>query len=125
MKIDIITIFPEYYQGPLTTSILKRAQDQGHVQIDLHDLRQWTEDRHRTVDDRPYGGGAGMLMRAEPLFKAVESLRQEASKVILLTPQGALFSWELASFVTVRHKPCRAWLAWYCAYAFNYDLRAL
>ena len=100
MKIDIITIFPDYYQGPLTTSILKRAQDQGHVQIDLHDLRQWTTDRHRTVDDRPYGGGAGMLMRAEPLFKAVDSLRQACSKVILLTPQGALFSQKKAEALT-------------------------
>lgn len=88
MKIDIITIFPEMCTGPLGTSIIGRAQETGLVQIAVHDLRQWSTDKHRRVDDVPYGGGQGMVMRCEPIFAAIEALRSEHSRVVLMTPQG-------------------------------------
>ncbi len=89
MRIDVITIFPEMIRAGLSFSIVKRAQENGHVQVTAHDLREYTTDRHRTTDDTPYGGGAGMVMRPEPLFAVVESLpRLDDSRIILLTPQG-------------------------------------
>ncbi len=90
MQIDIISIFPQMLADPLDLSIVGRAQDAGLVTITRHDLRDWTDDKHRTVDDAPYGGGAGMVMRPEPWFRAVESLRETDphGRVILLTPQG-------------------------------------
>ncbi len=91
MRLDIVTIFPAMYTGPFSESIIKRARERQFVEINLVDLRDFTHDRHRTVDDRPYGGGAGMVMKAEPLFDAVESLKTPASRVILLTPQGKPF----------------------------------
>lgn len=92
IRLDIITIFPAMFNGPITESILKRAQEKGIVKINLVDLRDFTHDRHRTVDDRPYGGGAGMLMKPEPMFEAVEKLRTPQSRVVLLSPQGERFS---------------------------------
>lgn len=92
LRLDIVTIFPAMYDGPLTESIIKRAQDESHVTINFIDPREFTTDRHRTVDDKPYGGGAGMLMKAEPICKAVDSVRTEESTVILLTPRGGLFN---------------------------------
>ncbi len=89
MKIDIVTIFPEMCRVPLGESILKRAQDAGLVDIGIHDLRQWAKDKHRRVDDIPYGGGPGMVMKPEPFFAAVEALKGPDSKVLLMTPQGA------------------------------------
>lgn len=99
MQIDIISIFPEIFQVPLGTSILGRAQKAGIVTIDCHDLRNWTDDRHRTVDGPPYGGGAGMVMRPEPWFRAVESLRTsgQPGHAVLLTPQGRRLTQELVS----------------------------
>ncbi len=91
MKIDILTIFPEICRGPLSESIMGRAQEAGAVDICVHDLRDWTTDRHRRVDDEPYGGGPGMVMKAEPFFAAVEDLRTEQAKVVLMTPQGSCF----------------------------------
>jgi tRNA (guanine37-N1)-methyltransferase len=91
MRLDVITIFPGMFQGPFTESIMKRAQEKGKVEINLIDVREFTTDRHRTVDEKPYGGGAGMLMKVEPLFAAVESCRTERSHVVLLTPQGTPF----------------------------------
>ncbi len=91
MRIDILTLFPEMFAGPFSASILKRAQEAGVVAIALHDLRRWTTDRHKTVDDAPFGGGAGMVMKPEPLFAAVEDLRangQPPGRCLLLTPQG-------------------------------------
>jgi tRNA (guanine37-N1)-methyltransferase len=88
MKIDIVTIFPEMCLGPLGSSIMGRAQEKGILQLAVHDLRQWSTDKHRRVDDEPYGGGQGMVMRCEPLFAAVEALRTEESRVVLMTPQG-------------------------------------
>ncbi|RFC46861.1 MAG: tRNA (guanine37-N1)-methyltransferase [Verrucomicrobia bacterium] len=91
MEIEILTIFPEICRAPLSESIMRRAQEAGLVRLRIHDLRDWTTDRHRTVDDEPYGGGAGMLMKADPFFRAVGELRRSDSRVILLTPQGRVF----------------------------------
>jgi tRNA (guanine37-N1)-methyltransferase len=86
------------FQGPLHESILRRAQDKGVVSIAVHDLRTWTHDRHRVVDDVPYGGGAGMVLKPEPVFEAVEALRRGSeSTVVALTPQGLPFSQRLAA----------------------------
>ena len=91
LAIDVITIFPAMLDGFLDASILKRASDKGAVKIKLLDLRDFTDDARRSTDDKPYGGGPGMLMLAEPLFKAVESVKTAESRVILLTPQGEPF----------------------------------
>jgi tRNA (guanine37-N1)-methyltransferase len=91
LAIDVITIFPSMLKGFLEESILKRASEKGAVKIRVLDLRDFTDDARRSTDDKPYGGGPGMLMLAEPLFKAVESVRTSDSRVILLTPQGVPF----------------------------------
>jgi tRNA (guanine37-N1)-methyltransferase len=99
-----VTIFPEMFAGPLNQSILRRAQDKALVEIRVHDLRQWTHDRHRVVDDVPYGGGAGMVLKPEPFFEAVDALRQHDSQVLLLTPQGERFHHATACrLVEARH----------------------
>lgn len=90
MRINIWTIFPEFFEGPLATSILGRAAKDELVEYRLVDLRQYTHDRHRTVDDEPYGGGAGMVMKPEPFFEAKDDLRP-AGPIVLLTPRGELF----------------------------------
>jgi tRNA (guanine37-N1)-methyltransferase len=94
MQIDILTLFPAMFDGPLTESILKRAQEKGLLTIRLHNLRDYTADRHRTVDDTPYGGGGGMVMMPGPLVAAIEDVRGDAAQmpVILLTPQGRVFT---------------------------------
>ena len=98
MRFDIVTIFPEIFRGPFDFGIVKRAVAAGLVQIEIHDLRDYTDDRHRQVDDRPFGGGAGMVMKPEPLFRAAEALTGESSaRVVLLSPQGRLFSQEVAA----------------------------
>ncbi|HEY1790288.1 MAG TPA: tRNA (guanosine(37)-N1)-methyltransferase TrmD [Verrucomicrobiae bacterium] len=96
MKIDVLTLFPAMFAGPLDESIIKRARKNGLLDLKVHDLRDWTHDRHRTVDDRPFGGGPGMLMKPEPIFEAVESLRSEGTKVILLSPGGRKFDQQIA-----------------------------
>ncbi|HEY3080743.1 MAG TPA: tRNA (guanosine(37)-N1)-methyltransferase TrmD [Chloroflexota bacterium] len=100
MRIDVLTTFPRMFDGPLDESILKRARERGLVEVRVHDLRGWTTDRHRTTDDAPYGGGAGMVMRPEPVFAAAEALLAEAppgpGEVILLTPQGQRFDQAMA-----------------------------
>jgi len=96
LRIDLVTIFPGACAGPLDESIVGRARQQGLVTINLVDLREYTDDRRRTVDDKPYGGGPGMLMKPEPLFRAVEDLRREESLVVLMTPQGERFTQSLA-----------------------------
>ena len=88
MRLDILTLFPEMCRVPLSESIMKRATQGGLVDFHIHDLRDWTTDKHRKVDDEPYGGGPGMVMKAEPFFLAVEELRTEDARVILMTPQG-------------------------------------
>ncbi len=92
MKIDIITIFPEIFFGPFSQSIVNRAIKEKIVDINIINLRDFTSDKRKSVDDKPYGGGPGMLMTPEPIFKAVKSLKKENSHIILTTPQGQQFS---------------------------------
>ena len=96
MKIDILTLFPEICRAPLSESMMKRAQENGIVDLRIHNLRDWTTDKHHVVDDAPFGGGQGMVMKPEPIFAAVEALRKENSFVILMTPQGKSFTQALA-----------------------------
>src|SRR5438874_8574965 len=94
MRFHIVTIFPEFFAGPFNHGVVARAQAAGKLEIRIHDLRHWTYDRHRTVDDRPFGGGEGMLLKAEPIFEAVEAIlpeRRAGSKVVLLSAQGRKF----------------------------------
>lgn len=94
MKFHIVTIFPEFFRGPFEHGVVQKAREAGLIEIHVHDLRTWTYDRHRTVDDRPFGGGEGMLLKAGPIFEAVETIwpeRSEGSKVVLLSAQGKKF----------------------------------
>lgn len=95
MKIDILTIFPHMFNGPWSESILRRALDRSLAEINLHDLRQWTHDRHHTVDDTPYGGGPGMIFKPDPIFEAVGQIAAPGSEIILLTPNGQLLQQSL------------------------------
>jgi tRNA (guanine37-N1)-methyltransferase len=108
MKIDILTIFPDFFSGPLDYGIVRRAREMGLVEISIHDLRAFTKDKHRTVDDRPFGGGEGMVLKPEPIFECLESLGNVASRdvrlsssaqqsVILLSAQGRRLDQALAS----------------------------
>src|SRR5687768_14247634 len=90
MRINIVTIFPSFFEGPLSLSIPKRARDSGLVDYRVVDLRDYAHDRHRTVDDMPYGGGAGMVLKPEPFFEAVDELKPQGP-VVLLTPRGRVF----------------------------------
>jgi tRNA (guanine37-N1)-methyltransferase len=112
MKFDVVTIFPEFFAGPFHYGIVRRARDAGLINILVHDLRQFTNDRHRTVDDRPFGGGEGMVLKPEPLFRAVETILSDSAPediqispladqrpntaVVLLSASGKRFSQELA-----------------------------
>ena len=99
MIFHVLTIFPEFFQGPFAHGVVKRGQDAGLLEIRIHDLRDWTSDRHRTVDDRPFGGAEGMVLKCEPIFAAVESIWPERTpqrKVALLSAQGRLFDQSLA-----------------------------
>src|SRR5262245_34449221 len=104
LRIDVITIFPDFFQGPIDYGIVKRARAAGLVSITPHDLRSWTTDKHHVVDDRPFGGGDGMILKPEPIFSAVEALtgksrREDFSKderMVLLSPQGRVFSQAVA-----------------------------
>jgi len=104
LQIDILTLFPEMFQSPFSVGIFKRAIDHELVGVNIHNIRDCTHDKHHTVDDYPYGGGAGMVLKPEPIFEAVESIKADISlkqgvdvlPVILLTPQGRLFSQEIA-----------------------------
>ena len=94
MKFHVLTIFPEFFRGPFEHGVVQKAREAGLIEIQVHDLRHWTSDRHRTVDDRPFGGGEGMLLKAGPIFEAVEAIwpeRGEGRKVILLSAQGRKF----------------------------------
>ena len=102
MRFDLLTIFPEFFAGPFDFGIIKRARQQGIVEIVIHDLRSFTFDKHHVVDDRPFGGGDGMVLKPEPIFRAVESImaegagaaveaREKRAGVILLSPQGRMF----------------------------------
>ena len=104
MEIDVLTLFPEIFESPLKASILGKAIDSGKVRVTVHNLRKWTSDKHATADDKPYGGGPGMVMKPEPIFKAVEELKREETKLLLMSPQGRLFNQRLAEeFSKERH----------------------
>ena len=96
MKIDVLTLFPAMFAGPLDESIIKRAREAGRLDLAIYNLRDYAHDRHRTVDDRPFGGGPGMLLKPEPIFEAVESLARENTRVILLSPAGRTFNQAIA-----------------------------
>jgi tRNA (guanine37-N1)-methyltransferase len=101
MKFDIITIFPQIFDGFLEESLIKRAQEKGLIEIRVHNLRKWAVDKHKSVDDKPFGGGRGMVFKVEPIFKAVSSLTQQKTKgknqkIILFTPRGKKFNQRIA-----------------------------
>ncbi len=96
MKIDVLTLFPGMFTGPLDESIVRRARDEGKLDFRVVNLRDYAHDRHKTVDDRPFGGGPGMLLKPEPIFEAVEALRSSETRVILLTPAGRVFNQAVA-----------------------------
>ena len=96
MKIAVLTLFPGMFAGPLDESIVKRAREAGLLELTLHNLRDYAHDRHRTVDDRPFGGGPGMLLKHVPLFEAVEKLARETTRVVLLSPAGRTFNQAIA-----------------------------
>ncbi len=97
MRIDVVTLFPELFDAPLRTSLLGKAVDEGKIDVFVRDLREHGLGKHRSVDDEPYGGGAGMVMRPEPIFAAVEAIRSEGSHVVLLSPRGATFDHAMAA----------------------------
>lgn len=98
MRFDIVTIFPEFFDGPLDHGIVRRAREAGLLEVHVRDLREFTHDRHRTVDDRPFGGGPGMVFKPEPVFRAVRAIRAESgdSPTVLLSPQGRLLNQAVA-----------------------------
>jgi len=99
IKFDIITIFPEIFTSYLKESLISRAQKKRFIKINVHNLRNWTNDSHKTVDDRPFGGGLGMVLKLEPIFKAVKKLKKKSkkAKVILFTPRGRKFNQKIAN----------------------------
>lgn len=99
MRIDVISGLPNLFQGPLNESILKRAQQDGYVEIIVHNLRSYTHDRHHSIDDSPYGGGAGMILKPEPIFECIDHLKEERSydEIILTTPQGETLNQPMAT----------------------------
>ena len=96
MKIDVLTLFPEMFAGPLDFSMVKRARESGILSLRVINLRDYTHDRHKTVDDKPFGGGPGMLLKPEPIFEAVENLADEKTRVVMLTPVGRKFNQQMA-----------------------------
>ena len=99
MKFHVLTIFPEFFRGPFEHGVVAKACESGLVSIRIHNLRDWTQDRHKTVDDRPFGGGEGMLLKPAPIFEAVDTIwpeRPAGAKVVLLSAQGRLFDQAVA-----------------------------
>ena len=103
MVIDILTLFPEMFEGPFSYSILKRAQEKGHVTINLHNIRDWATSKHKNVDDYPYGGGAGMVMMVEPVVRCIEDMKSKFvyDEIIYLSPDGELLNQRLANRLSV------------------------
>ncbi|MFZ4523356.1 MAG: tRNA (guanosine(37)-N1)-methyltransferase TrmD [Bacteroidales bacterium] len=104
MQIDILTLFPEMFEGPFSHSILKRAQAKGHLEINLYNIRDWSVNKHKTVDDYPYGGGAGMVMMVEPVVKCIEALQSKNTydEIIYLSPDGELLTQGLANQLSTK-----------------------
>lgn len=96
MRVDVLTLFPSMFSGPLDESIIQRARERGLLDLRIHNLRDWTHDRHKTVDDRPFGGGPGMLLKPEPIFEAFDALEAQDAHVILLSPSGRRFDQSVA-----------------------------
>ena len=121
MRIDVLTIFPNMFRGPFDESIVKRAVEGGLVSINLHDIRRWAKDRHKTVDDYPYGGGPGMVMKADVVFAATESVLELASQrepVILLTPAGRRLTHEIVVELAAKER-----LVLICGHYEGFDAR--
>src|SRR5271169_6505637 len=114
MKFEILTIFPDFFRGPLDYGIVRRAREAGLIEITIHDLRAFTHDRHRTVDDRPFGGGEGMVLKPEPIFECLESIGVSSREdrmgsdareaVVVLSPQGQLFTQAVAQEMVGRER---------------------
>jgi len=96
LKVDVLTLFPEMFAGPLDVSIVRRARTTGLLELQIHNLRDFTHDRHQTVDDRPFGGGPGMVLKPEPIFEAVEKLADAQTRVVLTAPTGRPFTQAIA-----------------------------
>jgi tRNA (guanine37-N1)-methyltransferase len=96
MIFNIVTIFPEIFSSYLSESLIARAEKKKLIKINIYNLRKWAKDRHKTVDDRPFGGGLGMVLKIEPIFKAIKSLKKPKSKIILFTPRGKQFTQQIA-----------------------------
>jgi tRNA (guanine37-N1)-methyltransferase len=96
LRIDLLTLFPEMFTGPVDASIIQRARKSGLLDLRVHNLRDYTHDNYKTVDDRPFGGGPGMVLKPEPIFEAVEALADDATRVILMSPAGRLFDQAVA-----------------------------
>jgi tRNA (guanine37-N1)-methyltransferase len=96
VKIDVLTLFPEMFAGPLDVSMVARARKAGLLDLQIRNLRDWTHDRHKTVDDRPFGGGPGMVLKPEPIFEAVEALASEKTRVVMMAPTGRVFTQAIA-----------------------------
>ncbi|MBM3208806.1 tRNA (guanosine(37)-N1)-methyltransferase TrmD [Candidatus Shapirobacteria bacterium] len=104
MLIHILTLFPQMFQGPFAESIIKRAQEKKLVEINIHNLRNWANDKRGTVDDRPYGGGAGMVLMIEPIYNALKSLKPKIEKTVLLSPRGKVWNQEMArKYAKLKH----------------------
>src|SRR5438132_4049091 len=101
MRIEIVTLFPEICRAPLSESMMKRAQEKGILELHIRNLRDWTSDKHHIVDDAPFGGGQGMVMKPEPIFAAVEDLKSKIqnrkSKIVLMSPAGKRFDQQMAT----------------------------
>jgi tRNA (guanine37-N1)-methyltransferase len=107
MKFHLLTIFPDFFEGPFKYGVVARAAEFGALELHVHDLRNWTHDLHRTVDDRPFGGGEGMVLKPEPIFDAVESIwpdKTDKRKVILLSAQGRKFTQQVARELVVNEE---------------------
>src|SRR5271154_1147819 len=96
LKIDVLTLFPEMFTGPIDVSIVQRARKNGLLELRVHNLRDYTHDNYKTVDDRPFGGGPGMVLKPDPIFEAVEALAGEKTRVILMAPTGRTFNQDIA-----------------------------
>jgi len=110
MKIDVLTLFPEMFAGPLDVSIIQRARSAGLLDLRIHNLRDYTHDRHKTVDDKPFGGGPGMVLKPEPIFEAVENLADDQTHVILMTPVGRTFRQAIARELSSSVAVTKGWM---------------
>lgn len=120
MKIDIITIHPKMFSGPFSESIIKRAQDNDLVKINVHDLRSWASGKHKKVDDTPFGGGGGMVLMIEPIHKAIEELRTKDTKVLAMTAKGETFTQSKAKLLATSYQ-----LLVLCGHYEGFDQRIL